>query len=33
MVALRGNTDLMAKRIAFGQFVIVYVDAVVHVEL
>lgn len=30
LVALPGNTDLMCKRIAFAQLVIVYVDAVVH---
>ncbi|MCD7460250.1 hypothetical protein HAX54_043150 [Datura stramonium] len=30
LVALPENTDLMCKRIAFGQLVIVYVDAVIH---
>ncbi|XP_015161461.1 uncharacterized protein [Solanum tuberosum] len=30
LVALPESTDLMCKRIAFGQFVIVYVDAVIH---
>ncbi|KAJ8537788.1 hypothetical protein K7X08_014328 [Anisodus acutangulus] len=30
LVALPESTDLMCKRIAFGQIVIVYVDAVIH---
>ncbi|KAG5583918.1 hypothetical protein H5410_044352 [Solanum commersonii] len=30
LVALPESTDLMCKRIAFGQLVIVYVDAVIH---
>ncbi|KAG5582900.1 hypothetical protein H5410_053527 [Solanum commersonii] len=30
LVALPGNTDLMSKRIAFGQLVVVCVDAVIH---